>query len=105
MNINDILPLIYESTDTKQLIDSTNQKKTTENKKIKDGENRILINDNPIIISPRRNSFTYLNENSQLNRFPILIQTKVKLPIFVSFNVTTDFNEKCFNNFLNSFPT
>lgn len=90
MNLDDIIPLIYENTD---VINVDLQRpipqadpELLEIKIEKVIEGNLTIKN--IIPSPKRSS--NLNDISQTNKFPILIPGKVKLPIFISFDITTE---------------
>lgn len=96
LNINEILPLIYESRDNYATsLNDIQIVREEEKKKDRDCESNILVKRNGPAKSPRRESF--FKEESTNNKFPILLQGKVKLPIFISFERTTE-NEK--GNFL-----
>lgn len=95
MDINNVLPLIVTPSDWK-VQESSLPNVEEERKRDKDCESNNLVKQPQAtspILSPKRNSF--LNENSgSNNRFPILLQGKVKLPIFISFDVTSENGEK-----------
>jgi hypothetical protein len=102
MDLNDVVPLFY--TPKEQVIPlQTSPHVEEEKKKDRDCESNILVKQQGSpIISPKRNSF--LNENSTTNRFPILLQNKVKLPIFISFELTSE-NDKGNSIFLLKKPS
>lgn len=94
MDLTEISSLFYESKEFYlPEISVPHIEKEEEKKKEKDGESNILVKSSPRVISPKRQSF--LNDNiHNSNKFPIILQGKVKLPIFISFDMTNENNLK-----------
>jgi hypothetical protein len=92
MNVTEILPLFYESTKiyNPDVICPQNEKEE-EIKKDKDCESNNLVKRTVPNKPSRRDSL--FKDDSTNNKFPIIIQGKIKLPIFISFDRTTE-NEK-----------
>ncbi len=92
MNVTEILPLFYESTKiyNPDVICPQNEKEE-EIKKDKDCESNNLVKRTVPNKPSRRDSL--FKDDSTNNKFPIIIQGKIKLPIFISFDTTTE-NEK-----------
>lgn len=95
MEIDEILSIIYEPRNISEpLFLEISSNKHEEMKKEISDENNILMRIKPSSISSKRGSFTFLNENSQTSGFPLTLHKKVKLPIFISFDLTMENTEK-----------
>lgn len=96
MNLDDVIPLIYDykghiNYELNRRIPQVDCEIIEVNKE-KDRESISVIKQQYIpVILPKR--LTILNDNSQTSKFPILIPGKVKMPVFISFDLTTE-NEK-----------
>lgn len=92
MNVTEILPLIYESKKINNPdIICPQIEKEEEIKKDKDCESNNLVK-RTVPNKPSRKDSLF-KDDSHNNKFPILIQGKIKLPIFISFDKTTE-NDK-----------